>query len=139
MNIPYRILIMCLIPGLTAAVSAQDRKDIRDAGIVSRTVNEYFIEEGIKEPRIESFQKYNEDGEVIEVKEFNKRGEITLWEKYVYDEDRNIIEEAFLENKGKVNRTEKTIYKDGLKVEKHYYNRREKIYKKKVYVYEYLQ
>jgi len=123
--------------GLSASVFGQDRKDIRDREIGSRTVNEYFIEEGIKEALIESFQKYNEDGEVIEVKEFNKRGEITLWEKYAYDEDRNIIEEVFLDEKGKVTRTEKTIYEDGLKVEKHYYNNKEKLYKKKVYVYEY--
>ncbi len=122
---------------MTASVFGQDRKDIRDREIDTRTVNEYFIEEGIKEPLIESFQKYNEDGEVIEVKEFNKRGEITLWEKYSYDEDRNIIEEVFLDEKGKVTSTEKTIYEDGLKVEKQYYNNKEKLYKKKVYVYEY--
>lgn len=132
----YRLLILCLTLGLTATISAQDRKDIRDAGIVSRTVNEYFIEEGIKDALIESFQRYNEDGEVIEIKEFNKRGEITLWEKYAYDEDRNLIEEAFLDEKGKVTRTEKTIYEDGFKLEKLYYNNKEKLYKKKVYVYE---
>ncbi len=126
-----------LVLSLTASVFAQDRKDIRDRGIISRTVNEFFIEEGVKEPLIESFQKYNEDGEVIEVKEFNKRGEITLWEKYSYDEDRNIIEEVFLDEKGKVTSSEKTIYEDGLKVEKQYYNNKEKLYKKKVYVYEY--
>lgn len=132
----YRLLILCLLFGLTASVSAQDRKDIRDAGIVSRTVNEYFIEEGIKEPLIESFQRYNEDGEVVEIKEFNKRGEITRWEKYAYDEDRNLTEEVFLDEKGKVISTEKTIYEDGFKLEKHYYNNKEKLYKKKVYVYE---
>lgn len=136
MNMSYRLLILCLTLGLTATISAQDRKDIRDAGIVSRTVNEYFIEEGIKDALIESFQRYNEDGEVIEIKEFNKRGEITLWEKYAYDEDRNLIEEAFLDEKGKVTRTEKTIYEDGFKLEKLYYNNKEKLYKKKVYVYE---
>jgi hypothetical protein len=136
MKMPYKLLIFCLALGLTASVSAQDRKDIRDRGIVSRTVNEYFIEEGIKEPLIESFQRYNKDGEVIELKEFNKRGEITRWEKYAYDEDRNLIEEQFLDEKGKVTETEKNIYKDGLRVEKQYFNDRNKLYKKKVYVYE---
>ena len=132
----YRLLILCLTFGLTASVYAQDRKDIRDAGIVSRTVNEYFIEEGIKDALIESFQSYNEDGEVTEIKVFNKRGEITRWEKYAYDEDRNLIEEVFLDEKGKVTSTVKTIFKDGFKIEKHYYNNKEKLYKKKVYVYE---
>jgi len=133
----YKTLVLCLSLVLTASLSAQDRKDIRDAGIVSRTVNEYFIEDGIKEPLIESVQKYDEDGEVVELKEFNKRGEITRWEKYTYDEDRNIIEEQFLDEKGKVSRTEKTLWKDGFKTEKQYFNNRSKLIKKKLYVYEY--
>ena len=137
MNKSNRVLIFCMMLGLTASVFAQDRKVRRDSGIISRTVNEYFIEEGIKEPLIESIQKYDEDGEVIEIRELNKRGEITLWEKYAYDEDRNIIEEVFLDERGKVTSTEKTIYEDGFKVEKQYYNNKEKLYKKKVYVYEY--
>lgn len=137
MNTSCRLFILSLALTLSASLLAQDRKDIRDAGVVSRTVNEYFIEDGIKEPLVESVIKYDEDGEVTEVKEFNKRGEITRWEKYVYDEDRNVIEEQFLDEKGKVSRIEKTIWEDGFKKEKHYFNSRKKLYKKKVYVYEY--
>lgn len=131
------ILLFGLILGLTAVVSAQDRKDIRDRGIISRTVKEYFIEEGLDEPLIESIEKYDEDGELVERQEFNKRGEVTRWEKYAYDEDRNMIEEVYLDGKGNVTRTEKTIYEDGIRIEKQYYNQRDKLYKKKVYEYEY--
>jgi len=126
-----------LILALTGSLYGQDRKDIRDKGIVSITINEYFIEEGMDEPIVESVEKYNEDGEVIEIQEFNKRGDITKWEKYTYDEDRNVIEEVFLDAKGRVTRTEKSIFEDGFRVEKHYFNQRNKLYKKKVYVYEY--
>ena len=126
-----------LIVVLTGSLEGQDRKDIRDKDIVSITVNEYFIEEGLDEPLVESIEKYNEDGEVIELKEFNKRGVITRWEKYTYDEDRNVIEEIFLDARGKVTRTEKSIFEDGFRVEKHYFNERDKLFKKKVYVYEY--
>lgn len=131
------IIILCLLLGLGTALNAQDRKEIRDLGIVSKTVQEYFIEEGLDEPLVESIEIFNEDGEVIELKEFNKRGEVTRWEKYSYDEDRNLIEEVFLNAKGKVERIEKSVFKDGLKVEKEYYNERDQLYKKKVYVYEY--
>ena len=126
-----------LIVVLNGSLFGQDRKDIRDKDIVSITVNEYFIEEGLDEPLVESIEKYNEDGEVIELKEFNKRGVITRWEKYTYDEDRNVIEEIFLDARGKVTRTEKSIFEDGFRVEKHYFNERDKLFKKKVYVYEY--
>ena len=132
-------LMICMMMGLAVAMNGQDRKDIRDAGIVSVTVNEYFLEEGLDEPLVESIEKFNEDGEVIEIQEFNKRGEVTRWEKYSYDEDRNLIEEVFLNARGKVTRTEKSIYEEGFRVEKQYFNEREKLYKKKVYVYEYKQ
>lgn len=130
-------LMICMMVGLAAALNGQDRKDIRDAGIVSLTVNEYFLEEGLDEPQVESIEKFNEDGEVIELQKFNKRGEVTRWEKYSYDEDRNLIEEVFLNARGKITSTEKSIYKEGFLVEKHYFNERDKLYKKKVYVYEY--
>ena len=133
------ILLICLLAGIGSLVKGQDRKDIRDKGIVAITVNEYFIEEGIDEPLVESIEKFNEDGEVVEIQEFNKRGEMTRWEKYSYDEDRNLIEEVYLDAKGKVTRTEKTIFEDGFRVEKQYYNERNKLYKKKIYVYEYSQ
>lgn len=129
--------MFCLILGLTASVYSQDRKEIRDREITSITVNEYFIEEGIDEPLIESIEKYNDNGEVTEIQEFNKRSELTLWEKYTYDEDRNVIKTVFLSPKGKVIRIEKTIFEEGLRIEKQYYNSKDKLYKKKVYVYEY--
>lgn len=133
------ILFICFLVGFSAMLSAQDRKDIRDKEISSITVHEYFIEDGLDEPLVESVEKFNEDGEIVELKEFNKRGDVTRWEQYKYDEDRNLIEEIFLDGRGKVSSTEKTIYEDGFKVEKQYYNERNKLYKKKVYLYEYRQ
>lgn len=118
-------------------LNGQDRKDIRDKNITTITVQEYFIEEGLKEPLVESIEKFNEDGEIVELKEFNKRGDVTKWEQYKYDEDRNLIEQVFLDSRGKVKETEKIIYEDGFRVEKQYYNDKDKLYKKKVYLYEY--
>jgi len=72
------------------------------------TVNEYFIEEGMKK-----------------------------WEKYAYDKDVNRVEELYLDEKGKITSNEKNIYMDGLRVEKQYYNPRGRLVKKMLYVYEY--
>ncbi len=115
----------------------QSKKDIKENKIISRTVHEYFIEEGMDEPVIESIEKFNEIGERIEVQEFNKRGEIKLWEKYVYNENGEVVEEIILDEKGRVTRIEKSIYDGDLRVEKQYYNHRGDLYKKKVYEYEY--
>jgi YD repeat-containing protein len=118
---------------------SQSKKTIREKGIVSITVNEYFLEEGMDEPVIESIERFNKDGELVEIKELNRRGEVRRWEKYKYNEEGLLIEEVFLDERGRITETEKNIYRNGLRVEKHYFNSRGKLYKKKEYLYEYSQ
>ncbi|MFO7935102.1 MAG: hypothetical protein R6U78_13605 [Bacteroidales bacterium] len=126
-----------ILVSLPAVLSAQSKKTIREKGIIQQTVHEYFLGEGMDEPVVELIEKYNEEGEVIEIREFNKRGEIKKWEKYGYDEEGNLVEEVFLDEKGKATRTEKSFYKDGLRVEKHFFDQRGRLFKKKEYLYEY--
>lgn len=133
MIVPAGIILLFL----TGMTYGQSSKKIREKGIIQQTVQEYFLEEGIDEPVVELIEKYNEEGEIIEIKEFNKLGEVRLWEKYVYDDEGNLVEEIFLDEKGKVTRTEKSIYKDGLRVEKHFFDGRGRLFKKKEYLYEY--
>lgn len=128
-------MILFLIGG--ALVSGQGKKTIREKNIVTITVHEYFLEDGMDEPVVESVETYNEEGEMIEIQEFNKEGEIKKWEKYAYDEEGNLIEEVFLDEKGRIERTEKTIFRDGLRVERQFYDDKGRLYKKKAYLYEY--
>lgn len=133
-----RYIAFCLVALLTTVqVPGQGKKTISSMGIVSVTVQEYFIEEGMDQPVVESIEKYNEEGELVELKEFNKRGEVRKWEKYGFDGDGNLVEEIFLDEKGKVERTEKNLYRDGLRVEKEYYDDKGRLTKRKVYQYEY--
>lgn len=134
-----RCLSTIILIFMAAGLMGQSKKIIREKGIKSMTVNEYFIEEGMNEPVVETIEKYNEEGELIEIQEFNKRGEVKLWEKYAYDKDGNLVEEIFLDEKGRVTITEKNIYKDNLRVEKQYINNRGRLVKKKLYVYEYIR
>ena len=134
-----KLLIGSLAIAIALPLWGQGKKTIVEKGIVTRTVEEYFIAEGMDEPVVESVEKYNEEGELAEVQEFNRKGELKKWERYGYDEEGNLVEEVFLDHRGKVERIERTIYKDGLKAEKHYLDHRGKLYKKKVYTYEYRQ
>jgi hypothetical protein len=118
-------------------VLGQGTKTIKEKKIASQTVYEYFVEEGMDEPVIESIERYNENGELIELKEFSSKSEVKRWEKYKYNEEGKLAEEIFLDAKGKVEHTEKTIYKDGLRAEKQFYNNRDQLTKRKVYKYEY--
>jgi len=122
-----------------AIVSAQGSKTIREKKIETKTVHEYFIEEGYDEPVVESIEKYNEAGDVVELQEFNKGGEVKRWEKYAYNENRDLVEKIFLDAKGKATLTERNIYVDGLRIEKQYLNPKGKMIKKKVYQYEHRQ
>lgn len=134
-----KIIGLGILIWITVFGFGQGRKTIREKGIVSMTVQEYFIEEGMKDPIIETIEKYSEEGKLAEIQKFNRRGEVKRWEKYGYDEEGNLVEEVFLDEKGKILRTEKSVYEDGLRVEKQFFNNREKLYKKKVYKYEYQQ
>ena len=135
-----RILILLgILVMLAGAASAQGTKTIKEKKIAVKTVNEYFIEEGLDEPVVESIERYNEQGELVELKEMNRKGEIKRWERYGYDKEGNLVEEQFLDAKGRITETEKNLYKDGLRIEKQYFNSRDKLYKKKVYVYEFRQ
>jgi len=129
----------CILMGLQIPGLGQSKKEIREKGIEKIIVQEYFLEEGLDEPVVESEEIYNVGGELVEIKEMNRSGEVRRWEKYSYDEDGNRVEEIFLDEKGRVESIERTVYKDGLKMVKQYFNDREKMYKKKVFVYEYRQ
>jgi hypothetical protein len=122
---------------MAGPLMGQNTETIKERKIVTRTVQEYFIEEGMDEPVIESLERYNEDGNLIEIKEFNNKGEVKLWEKYDYNEEGKVVEVIFLDAKGRVESKEKSIYSDGLRIEKQYYNKKDKLVKRKVYEYEY--
>lgn len=122
---------------LATALSGQSITTVKERKIASVTVQEYFIEEGMDKPVVESFEAFNEQGRLTELKEFSSKGEVKRWEKYTYNEEGRLVEEIFLDDKGKVERKEKSIYKDGLRIEKQFFNSKDKLYKKKVYEYEF--
>lgn len=139
MEIKTRILFLLSSVFLLVAVTVlgQNSSDIKERKIATLTVYEYFIEEGMDEPVVESYEKYDEEGNLLEIKELNSKGEVKLWQKYVYDEEGKLVEEIFLDAKGRVESKEKSIYSDGLRIEKQYYNKKDKLVKRKVYEYEY--
>jgi len=121
----------------SVTLMGQSKKTIREKKIASRTVQEYFLDEGMDEPVIESVESYDTEGNLLEIKEFNSKGDIKLWEKYTYDGDGNVVETQFFNARGKLESKEINVYSDGLRVEKQYYNNKDKMVKRKVYEYEY--
>jgi len=122
---------------LAGTILGQSTEIIKEKKIASQSIYEYFVEEGIDEPLLESYEKYDTEGKVLEIKELNSKGEVKLWQKFVYDEAGNVVEEIFFDGKGRLESKEKSIYSDGLRIEKLYYNKKDKLVKRKVYEYEF--
>jgi len=139
MKVKTRVLFLltCAFLFVVGPVAGQSKQTIKEKKIAARTVQEYFLDEGMDKPVVESIEKFNERGDLLEIKEFNSKGDVKLWEKYAYDTEGRVVEEVFLDAKGRVERTEKNIYSDGLRIEKQFYNNKDKLYKRKVYEYEY--
>lgn len=136
-KLKYILFFLLCFTLLSAEMTGQSSKVIRNNEIKSQTVYEYFLEDGIDEPVIEKIEEYDENGEVIELKEFSKEGVVKLWMKYKYDEEGRIVEETELDKKGRIVIREVTIYKDELRVEKHFFDGKGRMVKKKRYEYEY--
>ncbi len=125
--------ILLLVP---AILFAQSEEIIRSKNIVSQTVYEYFIAEGFKDPVVERIERYDTDGNMIEEKEMNKEGDIREWMKYKYDAAGNKVEETTINVRGGQEERIEWIYKDGLVVEKKYYDHKDRLVKRKEYKYE---
>ena len=122
---------------LAGSLAGQNAETIKEKKIASITVQEYFLEQGLDEAVVESIKKYDENGNLIEIKEFNSRGEVKLWEEYTFNEEGDLVETRFFNARGKLESKEKYLYSEGLRIEKQYFNNKDKLVKRKVYEYEY--
>jgi hypothetical protein len=134
MRIFLSISFMFFMPVL---IFSQCQKTIRNKQLASKTVYEYFVEEGIKDPVIETIEVFDVEGNVVELKEFNSDGDIKNWQTFKFDVDDNKIEELILDEKGKVLERITWAYKDDLVVEKKYFDKKNRLFKRKEYKYEY--
>jgi competence protein ComGC len=129
--------VLILVTALPFACFSQSRKDIKKMQLQSKSVYEYFIEEGIKDPVLETYEVYDTTGNVIELKELNSEGLVKTWQKFAYDSKRNKIEELTLDQKGKIVEKVVWVYKDDLVVEKKYFDGKDRLVKRKEYKYKY--
>jgi YD repeat-containing protein len=129
-------LIILILISLSFSAFAQSQKDIVSRGIETRKYYETEFEDGGKE-YLFKIEKYNPQGDIIEIKEMDEDGKIELWIKYKYDESGNLIEELELDSKGKQDKKIVHVYEKGLRVKKDYYDSKDRLYQTRRYEYEY--
>ncbi|MBN2236397.1 MAG: hypothetical protein JW729_02485 [Bacteroidales bacterium] len=97
---------------------------------------EQKFSKGAEENVLIEEKSYDTLGQLIELKEFDAKGNAVVWEKYIYDENGNLIEELFLNSKGKIEKKEVTQYQNNLKISREFFDSEGRLYKKKTYEYE---
>jgi len=98
---------------------------------------EYFLDEGLTQPVIEQIRLYDTAGNLIEEKEFNKLGEIRKWEQMEYDTQGNLTMHTVLDSKGEQEERIHYVFSENRLVVKAYYDRKDRLYKRKEYAYEF--
>ncbi|MBE2247260.1 MAG: hypothetical protein IAE67_08380 [Candidatus Competibacteraceae bacterium] len=151
------IIVLCYLSG-----EAQNKKDIREAGIRSRTELIEVNKKGITFSYTESIEIYDENGNITEKKEFDEKGDIRLHETYqysegnklikkskispvtgneqksvvfAYDTQGNLIKEEHYDGKGVINKTIDYVYDGKFKMKKTVTNNKGKIKEIKHYQY----
>lgn len=133
-----RLLITILMLAAASQLAlSQSKKTLRNKGVSVIKTYEQDIIQGEKSMLIEKEEYFNKDGELIEEKEISEKGRIKSWVKYELDEGGNVLVETHLSDGGKQELRLEYTYVNGLRVEKRYYDDRNRLYKKKEYKYEY--
>jgi hypothetical protein len=102
----------------------------------SRIVHEEKSIKGKTSSMLESEEKYDQNGNVIEETEY-KDGKIDKHMLYEYDANNNKIKETELDAEGKPKKTAEYKYVNGLRTEKNTYDETKKLISKKTYTYSY--
>ncbi len=104
--------------------------------IKARIVHEEKTEKGKKSVYIDSEEKYDSKGNVIEEIEY-KDGKIDKHMLYEYDSNNNKIKETELNDSGKPKKIGEYKYENGLRKEKYVYDGNKMLISKKTYTYKY--
>lgn len=132
------LLLLVAFLSMSSATLAQGKEEIVEKKIEVKRFWDLDIEEGDKTPYLDREEYYNEQGELVEFKEFADKGKrIKYWMKYTFDKEGNLLEEITLGPKGE--QVEKFVYKyeKGLRVERLTYDSKNRLKKRRTYEYQY--
>lgn len=137
-NIISRSILFILLVISVNSLSAQSTSIIKEKGIKSKTFYVQDIESGDKKMQIDKIETYNEKGQLVDLKVYDDEGRNAKdWFQYKYDANGNVIEEIEYDSRQKLKERIVHIFKNGLKVEKQYFDNKGRMTKKKVYEYQY--
>jgi len=131
------VLLIAIAFLVSLNVNGQNKKKLIENGVKEIKVYEQKLSSGFDDKYITELSQYDDKGQIIELKQTNRKGEVKRWEKYVYDDEGNCIEEKYLDKSGKVEKKILIKYQKGLKISKEYFDSENRLVRKKSYEYEY--
>ncbi len=127
------LLILALLLGSSVLFG---QSSSASSSIKARIVHEEKTEKGKKSVYIDSEEKFDSRGNVIEEIEY-KDGKIDKHMLYEYDSNNNKIKETELNDSGKPKKIGEYKYENGLRKEKYIYDGNKMLISKKTYTYKY--
>ena len=129
------ILIFSLVG---SSLSAQKKSTAKENKI--RAITEYKQDVEKNGSRlIEAYTLYDNNGNVVEEKEYDTAGKTSKHMKYQYNSDNNKIQETEMAPDGKIVKTIEFKYNGNLKIEKNVYDAKGKLKTRKTYQYEFIK
>jgi len=139
MNNPICTLVLCcLIPGGLFS-QALTRKEANQAAVKSISEYETSTLERKAKPVLESFTRYDEAGNLLEIIERDNSGTVILHESYEFNADGQKTSEIQYEPDGKIKKKHVYKYVNGLRAERLTYDKNGTLITQKKYVYEFHQ
>ncbi len=129
-------LILVVLTTFPSSVSAQKRKDIKNAGISSKKEWNYSYTNDTERKYLESEYQYDKNGNMLIEKQYDENGNIITHKEYQYDSNGNETVQLTYNPKGQViERIETKYYKEDLKLEKKVFGPNGKLKSKKIFEY----
>lgn len=130
------IMSVFFLGGILFNMYGQSKSQIKDLGIKSTTVYEYDYSSGKGEKRLESVEKFNSHGDVVESIDYDKSGKQKEKVVYQYNNNYDVTEEKHFDSNNKPDKTYKYSYDGRLRTTKEKYDNNNRLVWKKEYVYE---
>lgn len=158
-----KTLATLLLLFIHVVIFGQSKKDLKDASVISRTEKNSKFEKKSTINYVESTEKYDNNGNKIEVIEYKSDGDIKVFDQfeyndkgkltkerhidpiskkpvetieYFYNEEDKVIKEIYYNKKNEVYKTAEYTYTNKLKTEKKITNSKGKVIETKTYTYE---
>ncbi len=133
-----KILSTILLFSITGLLFSQSKKDLKDAGIISRTEKTSKVEKKTTITFVESVEKYDDNGNKMEVIEYKSDGDIKVYTQFEYNDKGKLVKETEIDPLSK--KTKSTVeysYSDDDKLIKEgYYNKKNELVKTVEYTYD---